>query len=237
MHIENAKGFWGGVPFQGTVSFVGGDHGRVDVDLALALPRREGRLRPNSEAWCRAQFRADLEKLGDFQAEELTGVVQAIGDRVELRHGAAKLRPRGDLSGIVDLDLSRADAVPYHARIELVNGSLSELMSDLKMDGGAANGTADIDTELDGLLIAHHNLLADSNGPADAAAAQRRDPEAHERALLDRAGERHAEPVPLARDDPLRHASTRRSRSATASRARMGSRSRATRCGWSAPAA
>jgi hypothetical protein len=39
-------------------------------------------------------------------------------------------------------------------------------MADLKMDGGAANGTADIDTELNGLLIAGHNLLADSSGPA-----------------------------------------------------------------------
>jgi hypothetical protein len=48
-----------------------------------------------------------------------------------------------------------------------VNGSLSELMSDLKMDGGAANGTADIDLELRGLLVAHHNLLADSSGPAN----------------------------------------------------------------------
>ena len=166
VHIENAAGFWGGVPFRGAVSFVGGDPGHVDVDLTLALPRRKGRLRPKADAWCRARFRAELEKLGDFQAEELSGVVQGVGDRAQLRHGAAKLRPRGDLSGIIDLDLSRADAVPYHGRIELVNGSLSELMNDLKMDGGAANGTADIDLELEGLLIAHHNLLADGNGTA-----------------------------------------------------------------------
>ena len=166
VHIEDAKGFWGGVPFHGKVSFRGGDRGRVDADLTLSLPRREGRRRSKGEVWARAKFHADLEKLGDFQAEGLDGVVQAIGDRVELRHGAAKLRPRGDLSGIVALDLSRSDAVPYHGRIELVNGSLSELMNDLKMDGGAANGTADIDTELTGLLVAGHNLLADTTGTA-----------------------------------------------------------------------
>ena len=166
VHIDNAKGYWGGVPFHGKVSFRGGERGRVDADLTLSLPRREGRRRSRGEVWARTKFHADLEKLGDFQAEGLNGVVQAIGDRVELRHGAAKLRPRGDLSGIVDLDLSRADAVPYHARIELVNGSLSELMNDLKMDGGAANGTTDIDTELKGVLVAGHNLLADTTGPA-----------------------------------------------------------------------
>lgn len=165
VHFENAKGFWGGVPFEGTASIRGGDKASVDVDLTLALPRREGKRRSESKLWCRGKFVADLEKLGDFQAEELTGTVQGIGERVELRHGVAKLRPRGDLAGIVDLDLSRADAVPYHARIELVNGSLSELMSDLKMDGGAANGTAEIDTELDGVLIAHRNLLRDASGP------------------------------------------------------------------------
>ena len=166
VHVEDAKGFWGGVPFHGKVSFRGGDRGRIDADLTLSLPRREGRRRSETGVWGRAKFHADLEKLGDFQAEGLDGVVQAIGDRVELRHGAAKLRPRGDLSGIVDLDLSRADAVPYHARIELVNGSLSELMNDLKMDGGAANGTADIDTELKGVLVARHNLLSDTTGSA-----------------------------------------------------------------------
>jgi hypothetical protein len=166
VHVEDAKGFWAGVPFHGRVSFRGGGRGRIDADLTLSLPRREGRLRPQTGVWGRAKFHADLEKLGDFQAEGLDGVVQAIGDRVELRHGAAKLRPRGDLSGIVDLDLSRTDAVPYHARIELVNGSLSELMNDLKMDGGAANGTADIDTELQGLLVAKRNLLSDTTGSA-----------------------------------------------------------------------
>jgi hypothetical protein len=34
------------------------------------------------------------------------------------------------------------------------------------MDGGAANGTAAITTELSGLLVAGHDLLADSSGPA-----------------------------------------------------------------------
>ncbi len=166
VHIEEAKGFWGGVPFRGKVSLRGGGRGRIDADLTLSLPRREGRRRSEAKVWARTKIHADLEKLGDFQAQELSGVVQAIGDRVELRHGEATLRPRGEVSGIVDLDLSRADAVPYHARLELVNGSLSELMSDLKMDGGAANGTADINTELSGLLVAGHDLLADSSGPA-----------------------------------------------------------------------
>ena len=166
VHIEEAKGFWGGVPFRGKVSLRGGGRGRIDADLTLSLPRREGRRRSEAKVWARTKLHADLEKLGDFQAEELTGVVQAIGDRVELRHGEATLRPRGEVSGTVDLDLSRADAVPYHGRIELVNGSLSELMNDLKMDGGAANGTAAITTELNGLLVAGHDLLADSSGTA-----------------------------------------------------------------------
>lgn len=166
VHIEEAKGFWGGVPFRGKVSMRGGGRGRIDADLTLSLPRREGRRRSEAKVWARTKLHADLEKLGDFQAEELTGVVQAIGDRVELRRGEATLRPRGEVSGSVDLDLSRADAVPFHGRIELVNGSLSELMNDLKMDGGAANGTAAITTELDGLLVAGHDLLADSSGTA-----------------------------------------------------------------------
>lgn len=166
VHVEEAQGFWGGVPFRGKVSLRGGGRGRIDADLTLSLPRREGRRRSEAKVWARTKFHADLEKLGDFQAEELSGVVQAIGDRVELRRGEATLRPRGEVSGSVDLDLSRADAVPYHARIELVNGSLSELMNDLKMDGGAANGTAAITTELNGLLVAGRNLIADSSGPA-----------------------------------------------------------------------
>ncbi len=167
IHFQDAKGFWGGVPFSGSGSFYGGDARRIDADVTLGTTRRTGRRRADSEAWGRARFHADLEKLGDFQAEWLEGGVQAIGDRVELRHGEARLRPRGDLAGTLDLDLSRADRAPYRARIELDGGSMSDLMNDVKMDGGAARGTAEIDADLNGFVRAGNPPLADMNGTAN----------------------------------------------------------------------
>jgi hypothetical protein len=167
IHFEDAKGYWGGVPFSGSGSFYGGDARRIEADVTLGATRRTGRRRADSEAWARARFYADLEKLGDFQAEWLQGVAQAIGDRIELRHGEARLRPRGALAGTLDLDLSHGDLAPYRARIELDDGSMSDLMNDVKMDGGAARGTAEIDVDLNGFVRAGDPPLADMNGTAN----------------------------------------------------------------------
>jgi len=167
IHFGDAKGFWGGVPFSGSGSFYGGDAPRIDADVTLAATRRTGRRRAASEAWGRARFHADLEKLGDFQADWLEGVVQSIADRVELRHGEARLRPRGDLTGTLDLDLASSDRVPYRARIELDDGSMSDLMNDVKMDGGAARGTVGIDADLAGFVRAGDKPLADMDGTAN----------------------------------------------------------------------
>ncbi|RIL07279.1 MAG: hypothetical protein DCC71_03505 [Proteobacteria bacterium] len=166
VHIREAKGYWGGVPFRGKGSYRGGDQSRIDVEVALSLPRREGRRRADAAAWGRARFHARLEKLGDFQAEWLDGVAQAVGDRVELRRGAAHLRPRGSLRGSVDLDLSESDAVPYRADLQLENGSFSDLLNDIKLDGGSARGTADLDASLAGKLVIGHSMLADMQGTA-----------------------------------------------------------------------
>jgi hypothetical protein len=167
VHIRDAKGFWGGVPFTGSGSFYGGSNERVEVRVALALPQRAGRRRAEADAWGRARFRAELEKLGDFQAEWLEGVAQGVGDRVQLRRGEARLRPRGDLAGTVDLDLSKPDAVPFRARVELAGGSLSDLMYDVKLDGAAARGTTEADADLTGELRIGVPLLAGLQGTAD----------------------------------------------------------------------
>jgi hypothetical protein len=167
VRVESAKGYWGGVAFQGKGGFRGGANSRLDADVTLSLPRRAGRRRSDAEAWGRAKLRWDLEKLGDFQAESLEAVAQAIGDRIELRRGEAKLHPRGELRGTVDLDLSRGDRVPYRARIELANGSLSDLMNDLRLDGGLARGTADGDLDATGeLIVEHRSMLEDLRGNA-----------------------------------------------------------------------
>jgi len=167
VHIRDAKGFWGGVPFTGAGSFYGGDKSRIEVSVKLGAKRRTGRRRADAEAWGRVRFHADLEKLGDFQAEMLEGVVEGVGDRLQLRRGEAKLRPRGDVTGTADVDLSLPDRVPYRARIEIAGGSLRDLMNDVKLDGGAARGTAEIDAELHGHVQAGSNVLGDMSGTGD----------------------------------------------------------------------
>lgn len=165
VHIREIDGFWGGVPFSGKGTFLGGEKSRIDVDVALALPRREARRRADARAWGRARVHYDLEKLGDFQAESFDGVAEGLGERLEVRGGTSRLRPRGDLRGDVDVDLSQPDRVPYHARITLENGSLSDLMNDLKMDGGAARGTTEVDGDVSGSLVLEHaSVFQDMQG-------------------------------------------------------------------------
>jgi hypothetical protein len=167
VHIREVKGFWGGVPFEGKGSYFGGEKSRIDVDVSLALPRRKVHRRGAAEPWGRLRFRYDLEKLGDFQAESVDGVADGIDARVEVRRAESRLRPRGDLRGDVDIDLSRSDRVPYRAQLALAKGSLSDLMNDLKMDGGAARGTVELDGKVTGsLALGQATLFEDMAGDA-----------------------------------------------------------------------
>ena len=126
--------------------------------VALALPRRRlaarrrCRLAPGS-------FEAELEKLGNFQA---TGCAASCGSwaigsscaRAPHRcaraaaHGLRRRRPLAH----------RHRSLPPRRRLE--DGSASEILSDLSLDGSTLRGVASFDASLDGEVRAGLPILA-----------------------------------------------------------------------------
>jgi hypothetical protein len=81
------------------------------------------------------------------------------------------MRPMGWTKGEVSLDMSRRDTVPYRISLEAEDLSLSQLMTDVDLDGEAATGRVRLGGTLVGHLVpgAHGTLnLADAAGPVSA---------------------------------------------------------------------
>lgn len=167
-HFELAEGFWGGAHVSGRGTIVEGSPGSIDVEVTAALPLRPAMKPADAEPWLRGSWRAALEKLGPFLADHATGRLQATGDHVWLLDVDAAMRPSGWVKGETDLDMSRAESVPYRLTVEAEGLSMSQTMGDLDLDPEDATGTLKIGGSLTGHLVpgAHGTRnLADASGP------------------------------------------------------------------------
>jgi hypothetical protein len=170
-NVEIDEAYWGGAHVKGRGSVHEEGPGRLDFDLVASLPLRSPRKPPTAEPWLRGSWRADLEKLGPFLAARAVGRLQAVGERASLLDVEAAMRPTGWTKGEVALDVSHADAVPYRISLEADDLSLSQLMTDVELDGEAATGRVRLGGTLVGHLVpgAHGTgNLADAAGPVSA---------------------------------------------------------------------
>jgi AsmA-like C-terminal region len=179
LRVTLAGARWGGLRVQGSGRLSGEPPGRLELDLT-AVPGQEDPDVPVREPgiWLRGRFDADIEKLGPFRAQRLSGQVRGREAMALLDDGQAWLEPRGHVTGKATLDLSERDFVPTEARLQLEDGSLSELMNDLDMDGDWATGELVLGANLHGQLRPRLPILAGLEGPVS---AHSRDGEIRER--------------------------------------------------------
>lgn len=150
-HVEIAEGYWGGVRIAGRGTVNDEAPGRIELDITASLPVRPALKPPSAGPWMRGTWHADLDKLGPFLAARADGRLQAVGESAALLEVTAALRPSGWTRGQVDFDMSHADSVPYRISLEADDLSLSQLMTDVDLDGEAATGKV----RLGGTLIGH----------------------------------------------------------------------------------
>ncbi len=166
--VELDDAYWNGVQLAGNGEFVGGSSGRMRLELTAAtpagpLPERDRSADPG--VWARGTLASSVTRFGPFRASQVEGRFRAHGHFLDGEEMTATLEPVGEMAGAVRLDLSRRDEVPYTARFQLADGSLSEMMYDLNMAGDSATGTVLAAADLDGTLIPHVPVLSTAAGP------------------------------------------------------------------------
>ena len=167
-HFELGEAFWGGARLAGRGTVIEGSPGSIDVDLTASLPLRPALKPADAEPWLRGSWRAELEKLGPFLASRASGRLQAVREHAALLDVDAAMRPTGWVKGGVDLDMSQRDSVPYRMTVESESLSLSQLMTDVELDGESATGTVKLGGNLTGHLVPGAKgtrNLADASGP------------------------------------------------------------------------
>jgi hypothetical protein len=95
-----------------------------------------------------------------------------LGASLFLSRFRANLEPRGTLSGDVELNLSRRNAVPVTVTFSLENADMSRVGELFGIRPGDITGTLDISGSLEGSLHPERSLLADLAGRADVNARQ-----------------------------------------------------------------
>jgi len=170
IRVEEVTARWGDTHVAGHVRMSGPPPHKLDVQVE-ATPDGASRGRSargaDPAAWTRGRFDVDLEKLGPLRADRVAGRLRVVGTRAAIRDADASVLPRGRLTGDVDLDLDHRDQVPIDARLRLADGSVPDLIQDLKLGEAAMTGTADLSGHITGRLAAGLPPIAGLDGPVD----------------------------------------------------------------------
>ncbi|HVN38093.1 MAG TPA: AsmA-like C-terminal region-containing protein [Myxococcota bacterium] len=101
---------------------------------------------------------------GSFRQRTTMARLRAIGARVSFDDVHCALDPSGEITGSLELDLSRSDAVPYSLDAKLESGDLAALLAQRGVKGEPMSGTLEILGPLSGTLVPGQPLLHDANG-------------------------------------------------------------------------
>jgi hypothetical protein len=172
--IDIRSALWAGVPIRGDVNVTLRPERHLDVRVEL----REGELMPLEPLSPDGVADADVAKrpwasgyidlgptLSGFQQRHTRARLQAIGATVYFEGVECELEPNGELTGSLQLDLSRPDAVPYQLEAKLEGGDLGALILQRGFTTGEPmQGTLQLAGPLSGTLVPKRPLLHDAVG-------------------------------------------------------------------------
>ena len=179
LHVAIRSARWAGVPIEGEVDWTLHPERHLDVrleateaaplPLALETPAPAADAAPaqpdaaDDAAWAAGRIEIG-ETLGSFRQRHTVARVRAEGSRVRFDDVRCELEPSGEIAGKLELDLSRADAVPYSLDAKLASGDLAQLLAQRGAKGEPMAGTLDLGGHLGGTLVPQRALLHDASG-------------------------------------------------------------------------
>ena len=140
----------------------------VDATAPLAEPLPAEPSAPASPvaddaAWATGRIEIGATQ-GSFRQRKTTARVRAVGATVSFDDVHCELDPSGDITGLLQIDLSRSDAVPYSLDAKLESGDLAALLAQRGVKGEPMSGTLELMGPLSGTLVPGQPLLHDANG-------------------------------------------------------------------------
>lgn len=126
--IAIERALWAGLSVAGNAE-LGSEPDVIRLDLRLGNPGAGARARAPVGIWSRGRFELDSQKLGAWKARSARGRFRLEGDALALEDTTLRLAPGPDVAvSAVELDLSRADAVPFDANAEVMGGDFGDLL-------------------------------------------------------------------------------------------------------------
>jgi hypothetical protein len=131
--------------------------------LAETSPASPQNAAADESAWATGRIQIGATQ-GGFRQRTTTAHLRAVGATVHFDDVHCELDPSGQITGSLDLDLSRSDAVPYSLDAKLESGDLAALLVQRGVKGEPMTGTLELLGPLSGTLVPGQPLLHDVNG-------------------------------------------------------------------------
>lgn len=160
------RGRFAGVPVTGHAAFDRREApGRLSVALAATASDAAPANGTPEGPWAGGVVRAEIDRLGRFPAQAIEAHLRAIGSSLHVEVPRLGLRRAGSVKGELELDLGRAEEAPFHARLQLEDGSLDPLLTALGFEQSGLEGAVVTAAELRGALTPERPLVATLRGP------------------------------------------------------------------------
>ncbi|MGH0032743.1 MAG: AsmA-like C-terminal region-containing protein [Myxococcota bacterium] len=180
LQVEDAG--WAGVFLDGEVDWTLRPERHLDIRL-VATEQADGAPLPGiddvpgpagnripaedlTRPWVEGRFSVGPIDSPRWTQSGASGRFSAEGGLLRIEDIEIAMQPSGRVVGFVDLDLTRADAVPYQADLGLEQADVATLIEQRGASQRLASGTLDASAQLAGTLLPGGPLLHDADGVA-----------------------------------------------------------------------
>ena len=160
------RALWAGLSVEGRLEHRPAPPESVRLDVRLGVPRTGARTRAPTGIWARGRFSLESQRLGSWDARGARGRFRLEGETLFLEDGTLRLTPGPRIAvSAVEVDLSQADRVPFHANGEVTEGEFGDLLLAITdTTEPAVSGPFVGAISLRGSLRPGHPTLGDADG-------------------------------------------------------------------------
>jgi len=122
------RAVWAGHAVRGTLEHRAGPPESVRLEARIGAPRAPRRAEAPLGAWSRGRFHLASQRLGKWDAKSARGGFRLEGVQLALDDVALALDPGPVIEAEIALDLTRSDAVRFHADAQISRGEFGDLL-------------------------------------------------------------------------------------------------------------
>lgn len=161
--VSVAHAVWAGIPLRGEAHYRALPDADARVLVEIGPPRPPTPADAERAGWAGGRYEFETPSLGIWKTRGAAGAFLASGAHLRLEETSLRLDPGPELRGVVDLDLSAADRVPFELQAQISRGQLSDLYASSGWSN-AATGALAGSASLRGALRPGSPMLGDSQG-------------------------------------------------------------------------